>query len=192
MNFPRLVCILLPLAAISCQPSPRPDGATSPSNSQPEFRKGTITVTIDGREATLEETEVFGAMGKKLLSEAIHKVINETSTELLKKLDIADPIETDLFSVSFGPETSGGDELWCVYLIRPAKEIKEPRTIVLLRDGKPIIRFTRATAPVERPLAIMSLTSTNGGSLSQTETFLVHIDGKWKQYRPSECKESLK
>lgn len=191
MNIPRLVCILLPIAAVSCQPPASPSAATPQTNGKSDSEKGAITVTIDGREATPEEAEAFGSLGKKLLSNAIHKAINDGFQEFLEKLDITDPIESDLFSVSLGPETSGGEELWSVYLIRPAKETNEPRTIVLSRDGKPIIRFTRASAPVERPIAIMSVTSRKDGRLSQTETFLVHSDGKWKEYRPSERSENL-
>jgi hypothetical protein len=192
MNIRRLVCILLPLAAVSCQPPASPSAPTLPSNGKSDPKKETIRVTIDGREATPAEAEAFGALGRKLVSDAIHKAPNEGAQELLKKLDISDPMETELLSVSFGPETSGGDGLWSVHLIRPAKETKEPRTIVLTRGGKPIIRFTRATAPVERPVAIMTLTVTKDGHPTQTETFLVHSDGKWKQYRPSERSESLK
>src|SRR5262245_1277053 len=127
MNILRLVCVLLPLAAVSCQPPASPRAPTAPSNGKSDSRKGTIAVTIDGRDATPEETEAFVALTKKLLSDAIGKAINEASQELLKKLDVADPIDIDLFSISFGPETSDGNELWTVYLIRPAKEIKEPR-----------------------------------------------------------------
>jgi hypothetical protein len=192
MNIPRFVCILLPLVAISCQPAERHSGTPSASKTESESEQGTITVTIDGREATPEEAEAFGALGKKLLSDAIHDAINEGFQRLLEKLDITDPIEIELFSVSFGPETSRGDELWSVYLIRPGVETKEPRTIVLLRDGKPIVRFTRVTGAAERPIAIMSVTSLRDGRLSQTETLLVHTDGKWKQYRPSERIENVK
>lgn len=192
MNITRLVCILLTLAGVSCQPPASPSTGTPQSNGKLDSSKGTITVTIDGREATPEEAEAFGALGKNLLSDAIHKAINDGLQEFLKKLDIIDPIESDLFSVSFGNETSGGDELWSVYLIRPSKETKAPRTTVLSRDGKPIIRFTRAIAPMERPLAIMTQTFTKDGHLTQRETFLVHSDDKWKQYRPSERNESMK
>jgi hypothetical protein len=192
MNIRRLVCILLPLAAVACQLPGNPSAPTPPGNDKSDSKKGTITVTIDGREARPKEAEALGALGTKLLSDAIQKAINEGVQELLKKLDVGDPIETDLFSAPFGPETSGGNELWSVYLMRPGKETKEPCTIVLSRDGKPVIRFTRATAPVERPVAIMTLTFTKNGHLTQRETFLVYSNGKWKQYRASERSEELK
>src|SRR5262249_18340655 len=126
MNVPRLACILLPLVAVSCQPPANSGAATSPSNSKAESKDGTITVTVDGREATPEEKEAFGALAKKLLSDAVHTAINEACQEFLKKLEITDPTEAELFSVSFGPETSGGEELLSVCVIRPGNEIKEP------------------------------------------------------------------
>ena len=64
---------------------------------------------------------------------------------------------------------------------------------MLLREGKPFFRFTRATGPVERPVAFMTVTSLKDGQLAQEELFLVYgSDGKWKQFRPRERKETLK
>jgi hypothetical protein len=186
------VCITLCLAAISCEPRARPTGESPPTKGQSESEKETMTVTIDGRDATPVEKAAFGAWTKKLLSDAIHKAINKGIEDFFQKLEINDPIEMELFSVPFGRETSEGDLLWSVYLIRPGKEVLEPRTTTIMRDGKPVIRFTRAIAPVERPVAIMSLTCTNEGRLSQIDAFLDYVDGKWKQYRPSERIESLK
>jgi hypothetical protein len=193
MKIPRRVYFLISLVAISCQPLAKSGEEASAIEGNAESKNETITVTIDGREATPEEKEAFGALGKKLLSDAIVKSVNDGVKEVLKKLDITDQIEAELFSVSFGPETSTRDELWSVYLIRAGNEIKEPRTTSILRDGKPIVRFTRATAPVERPIAVMNMTGTKDGRLTQADMFLVYgNDGKWKQYRPSERKENLR
>ncbi len=218
MKVLHFVGILLALATISCQRSAQPTETTSPidnksgamdarlqppvaretcspSNNKCRAKDGTITVTIDGREATPEEQEVFSALGRKLLSDAVHKALNKVCQEIFKKLDITDPIEAKLFSGSFGPfgpETGKGDQLWSVHMIRSGKEDKDPHTIVLYSDGKPCLRFTRSAGPVERPVAIMSVTTLKDGSLAQAEMVLVYgSDGNWKQHRPRERKESL-
>jgi hypothetical protein len=193
MSIPRLICTLLLLASISCQPSDKSGERSSPSHSQNEAKRGAITVTVDGREGSPEDVQAFGAWGKKVLSDAVHKAINDRCKEAVKKLDITDPLEVALLSVSFKPGTWTGDELWSVYLVRPGNETKAPRTIVLLREGRPIVRFTRATAPVERPIAVMSAIGIKDGRLAQVELFLIYgSDEKWKPYRPSERTESLK
>jgi hypothetical protein len=188
----RLACLLIPLVAVSCHCASSPTVKPSPSNEKSGSQKGTITVTIDGREATPEEAEAFGTFGKQLLSDAVAKAANKWWQELRQKLDINDPIETELLAEWLRSDPSGGDVLSAVYVIRPAKETKVPRTIVLLRDGKPIVRYTRARAPVEHPVAIITQTFTKDGHLTQSESFLVYGDGKWKQYRSSEHSESIK
>jgi hypothetical protein len=194
MKIPRVLSFLILLPAISCQPSAKPSGDSAASEGKAESKKGTITVTdIDGRELPPEEQEAIGAWFKKRLSDAVVKALNEGIKDLLEELDINDPMEAELLSVKFGPEKTTGDELWSVYLIRPGGEIKEPRTIVLLRQGKPSVRFTRMSAPVERPIAVMSVTGFKDQHLAQIETCFVYgTDEKWKQYRPSEQKKRLK
>lgn len=151
----------------------------------------TITVKINGRDATPHEARAFKDFGRKLLSDALPKAIDEAFNEFQRKLDISDPIEADLLSESFVQEKWDGDSLRSVFLIRPAPDTTEPRSIVVSSAGKPIFRFTRAAAPIERPLAIVTLTFKKDGHLAQMEKFLVHIDGKWTQYRPSESNESI-
>src|SRR5260221_14239108 len=184
MRIARLAFILLVVTAISCEPSTKPQGALQPAPTEPEAKTETETmkVTINGREATPEEKEAFGEMFKKSFADAFAKAVNE---EMHKKLEITDPMEVQLFSGAFGPERLSDNELYSVYLIQPGTEIKEPRTIVLLTKEKPILRFTRATGPVERPVAIRSVTGTKDGRLLQADVYLVYgPDGKWKQYRP--------
>jgi hypothetical protein len=195
MNCLRYIWIVIPFTAISCGPSANPEAAPPASESEAEAKGGSFTVTIDGREATPEEQEAFHASTRQLLSDAIVKTVNEFSRQFVEKLEINDPIEKELIPVlnAFGPNTTNTAELWSVDLIRPQKECKEPNTIVLLREGKPFFRFTRATGPGERPVAFMTVTSLKDGQLAQEELFLVYgSDGKWKQFRPRERKETLK
>jgi hypothetical protein len=176
----------------------KPEGGdASTRNNNAELEDGSITVTIDGRKATPLEQEAFSHYAKMLLSDALPEILEEMANDVNKKLDIdlTDRVEADLLSVSFPskPETSTDDQMFSIYLIRPGNEIKEPRTTSLLSEGKPVVRFTRATAPVERPIAVMSMTGTKNGRITQTDMFLVYgSDKKWKLYRPTERTESLK
>jgi hypothetical protein len=159
MRIFRCLSLMLLLSGVSCHSATSPSTAPPPRDSGSESKKGTISVTIDGREATPEEEAAFGAFAEDLLSKAVHKAVNNEAQEILRKrLEITDSIETDLLSVLVTAKNLSKDELRSVHLIRPAKEIKEPRTIVLSFSGKHLIRFTRATAPVEHPVAIITQT----------------------------------
>lgn len=181
MNALRLVCFLMPVSFVSCEPAAKPATAISPIDGKSDSANGTVTVSIDGCEAAPKEEEALKQLAKSMVSDAIHDAINEVVQEMVKKLDISDPIETDLFSEVFGTDIPGSDALISVCLIRPASEAKEPRTIVLSREGKSFIRYTRAAAPVERPLEIMNIACMKDGHITQAEKILDYIDGTWKQ-----------
>jgi hypothetical protein len=192
MNRLRFLCILVLLAAISCQPLAKPETVPSPNDSTAKAVNGKITVIVDGREATPEEQEVFGALGKHLLSEAVARTVNEAQEQAFKKLDIIDPVETALFGASCGTRTFNGNELLSIHVIRPGKEGNEPQTIVLYRDGKSFVRFTRSSAAVARPVAVMTVTSLKDGRFDQEEWLLVYgSDDKWKQYHAHERAENM-
>jgi hypothetical protein len=145
------------------------------------------------------EQKALGAFAEKLFTDALNNALKEGREKLLKKLEITDPMEAALFSGSLVPEPSNSDEklgevvLWSVYLVQPGKETKEPRTIALLLEGKPFIRFTRTTAPVDSPMAVMSMTGTMDGRLTQSEILLIYTrDRKWKKFPSSERKANLR
>lgn len=178
---------------------PNSDISTRPASAAAENRScetrddPTITVEIDGKAATPAEKEAFGALAKQLFSDAIGKAMQKSLVEMCRKLGIEDDVEGGLLSAlpKVG-EAGPADALNSIYLIRPGKGSEPPQTIVLVVKDKPFIRLTRANAPVERPVAIVTVTTVKDGQPSISEWFLVHeADGKWKKQRASSRTEVM-
>jgi hypothetical protein len=170
-------------------PESKPDSV--PGSRRQDPAQGTITV--EGKGLPPEVKEAIAARVERLLTEAVDQAIREGWKEVCQKLKLADEIETSLFSQEFelgGPD--GENEVWSIYLIKPAKEARQPELTILKRDGKPVLRFTRAFAPMDRPVAIVTWTRVIDGRPVQSELMLVYEkDGKWKQHRGTERTEHL-
>lgn len=80
-----------------------------------------------------------------------------------------------------------------IYLLRPRNAPAEPvSTLIVGRDDAPFLRFTRAHAPIERPLAILAAYRPVKGKLSHFEQTLVYgPDGKWIPLPTKERREKL-
>src|SRR5262249_27513688 len=150
-------------------------------------------ITVEGVDWPPEVKEAIAAWMKRLLAEAVIEVARDGWKEVSQKLKIADEMEAKLLARAELDWPDGEEVVGSIYLIRPAKEVRNPECIVLKIDGKPFLRFTRAAAPVDRPVALVSSTAVVDGRPVQSEALLVYEKaGEWKQQRAGERTENLK
>jgi hypothetical protein len=158
---------------------PRPSETASPDV------PGTITVEAAG--LTAEEKRMFADAFKDLLTKAIGEVIQEGIDRAIRELELSDEAELKLLGAL--PKVGEGaaiDDIMSVYLIRPGKTVAQPRQVIFQKDGKPWLRFTRTTGPVERHIAIVSSSAVVDGKLTIVEWIMVYDpDGDWKKKQPT-------
>lgn len=144
------------------------------------------TITVEGEGLTPEQKKAVATWGKQLLAEAIGRIIQEAHD----KLGITDEVEVSLFSALSKVDPQDG--LVSVHLIKPGNGRDSPRTTVLVDDGKPCIRLTRAFAALERPVAVVTITAIVKGQPSVSEWFLSYeANGQWKMQQPSSRIENM-
>jgi hypothetical protein len=140
-------------------------------------------------------TEAIRPVIKELINKAVANAVNQGLDELQRKLRIADDVERKLLFLTLGRWPEGGPELTLdsesplaisIHLIRPGKADQDPETLDAAIGESGTIRFTRVTAPVERPVAVATMTGTHAGRLWQRELFLAHgADNEWHAAKPT-------
>ena len=184
------------LSAFLWRPTePRPPGdppaprAAAPCAVEPS--KGTIRVEAEG--LSPEEKQALGEFFHKLIEEALVQAISRSLEEMFRKLRIADEMEAKLLGAAHnrGPDdVPDGPFVWAIHLIRPGDATRTPETAEVSRDGRMTIRFIRAFAAVDRPLAVMTLTHTAVERVIQRELFLTYgPNGEWRVSEPVEKRD---
>jgi len=167
--------------------------ATSPKEKQKKkgSQQGSIRVKVDGRDATPEEKEAFGALLTHLFSQAINQAVKQSMDEASERLHLDDIEKKLIFGQHMFEPAKGGTI--SVYLVRPGKPLEKPQLTVLTLKDKPFLRFARTIGPVHQPIAVVTRTALVNGQLSISELFLVYDpDGEWKQQDASKRIESLR
>lgn len=164
--------------------------ALTAGDSKDTDQKG--TVTVDGKDVTPEEKELLTNMAKELFSKALGEATKKVFSEILQKLDISSEEElTLLYALPEVEEAELVDGPMSIYLIKPGKFSDGSQTIVWAVEGEPFIRLTRASGPVNRPVAIITVTGVLNGQPVISEWVLVYNkDGKWANQRPSKRTEN--
>lgn len=89
----------------------------------------------------------------KLMGDAIAKHLDES----LEKHNIKDPVEKKLLLLNynslFGKRAQGA--LDCVYVLKPGKNSEIVNRVELTIKGQIVLRYTCATGPVARPVAVL-------------------------------------
>jgi hypothetical protein len=187
------------LVVYSCLPSdsPAPTGelpgepAPPPAVAAPA-RALEGTITVEGEGLSPREKQVLAEGFRKHLSKAVHEAIKQAVEDLLRKLRITDDLERKLLAAAdcrpgpdAGPEPDpDGPIVWSIHLIRPGRADRPPETVEAIGEVM-TLRLTRASAAVERPVAVATLTWVQAGRLRQRERFLVYgPDGEWRVAEP--------
>jgi hypothetical protein len=153
---------------------------------------GKITVEADGLPP--EAKQALADHFRKVLAEAFAEVIQKGMEEVQRKLRIADDLERKLWAAADCRDRLEGEPqpdldeswVWAVHLIRPGPPDRPAETIDVTGDKPMTLRWTRAFASVERPLAVVTFTWTHGGRLRQREKVLVYgPDNEWHVAEPA-------
>jgi hypothetical protein len=168
-------------------------GFLSCSGRTPEPARPTDGLTVEGEGLTAEQKRAFVPAAKQLLTEAVSRAVAEGVDDVVRKLNLADEVERRLLAgvYDWGSPDQDGD-IFTVHLLRPGPADRPAETVELSRDGRPVIRFTRVSAPVERPVAAMTRSRVDGGRLTQVDLWLTFgQDGAWHASRSVETKQTL-
>jgi len=147
------------------------------------------TITVGGENLSPWEKQALAEAFRKIISDAIHEVVNKGVEKLFRELRITDEMEVKLLAAADcrpGPNAvpepdPDGPLVWSVHLIRSGPADQPAETIEVTDDRPVTIRFTRAYAAVERPVAVAILTWVRAGRLQQRERFLVYgADEEWR------------
>src|SRR5262249_45505518 len=182
-----VLCILLLGLVVSCGQSP--EGRAAPLNQakEPEITKKAQEASKVSRPTSVTAPAEPGAWdGTKKLKEAILPLGEEIHREVVKgyalSLKAKDPIETELVAAWLAwrvslARRSPPEQLkqMCdsILLLRPGKAVVESDAFVSPEVDTPFLRFTRAQAQIDRPLAILRTSWVLNGKLSQAEQILV-------------------
>lgn len=173
-------------------PPPRvvPEGPKAPAKET--FRAEAEGLSPEQNKALAEAIRPAFA---ELINKAVAKAVNQGAAELQWKLRIADDVERKLLSYTMGSWRDAGPEpdsdpdsplAISIHLIRPGKVDQAPETLEADFEQPMMVRFTRATAPVERPVAVAAMTGTHAGRLWQRELFLAYgADNEWHATIPA-------
>jgi hypothetical protein len=179
-----------PAIARPAEPGPTKRAAAPAPLAPPQ---GALTVEAEG--LTLWQKQALGEGFRKLISDAIHEAISKSAEDLYRKLGIADDMESKLVGAvnTWDPQPKpDGPFVLAFYLIRPGKSDQAPATVEVTAGEGYTIQYTRAFAAVDRPLAVMTLTNSNSGRLTQREQFLVYgPDNEWRATPPKRTTETL-
>ena len=186
-----LLLMCLALFTVSCRPSAPPTPTETPSDrGLPDAKMG---ITVEAEGLPPEAKGVIADAIKNILSDAIHLGIQENVAKLYEQLKISDDVERRLLGgrYEWGSPDEANDT-WGIFLIRPGDAPRVLETIELLEDGRPVLRFTRTFARVEKPIAIMTRSRVAKGRVSQVELLLTYgTDGKWEVARPTVKQDRL-
>jgi hypothetical protein len=170
-------------------PPPPEEVPAEPAPPTADSAPASGTLVIEGEGLSLAQKQAVAADFRKLLSKAVHNSINKGWADLERKLRIAVDLERKLLATLFnpGPEPDmDSPAVWSVHLVRPGPAGRPPDTVEVTFERPISLRFTRVSAPVERPVAVTTLTWVQAGQLRQRERFLVYeTDGEWREAGPS-------
>ena len=172
--------------------SSRPSGTPAPAGEVPgelapptaaALSAGTFTVESEGLSS--REKEALAEGFRLVLSEAVHEAITKGVQDLERELRIADDLERKLLAAADfrpGPDAdTDGPFVWAIHLIRPGPADRPPETVEVTGEKPMTLRLIRASAAVEGPVAVATLTWVRAGRLLQREKFLVYgADGEWR------------
>jgi hypothetical protein len=159
--------------------------STPPPAKTAENRGGGITIEAEG--LSEEAKEALKEYTRKLLSKAVHAALNKAVKELEQKLGLADEVDRGAFNGidQFDRPHQDGDR-FSVWLLRPGSPGQAPQTVILAKDGKLTLRFTRVIAPVTRPVAVLTRVRLSGGQATQTEIYMEYDGKSWRTMQPKE------
>jgi hypothetical protein len=173
-------------------PAQRPPQAAATCTVGPS----TGTIRVEGEGLSPEAKQALGEFFHELIEEALVQAIDRSLEEMFRKLRIADEMEAKLLGTAhnWGPDdVPDGPFVLAIHLVRPGDAARLPETVGLTGEGGKTIRFTRAIAAVDRPLAVMTVTHIAGERVIQRELFLTYgPDGEWRVSRPVEQRDRPK
>ena len=166
----------------------------TPADIRRSVREGRIDVHIEGQELTEDEEVAIATGFHSLLSDAIGAAIQEGIARMLTALDADSAIEKSLVIGSLSGDGSpkvGDKATVSVYLIRSGDPTKVPRTIEYRIDDECLIRYCRVYAPVPHPIAIVTETTSDSGTVAISERIMRYNDGTgWEAVRPKIVKKA--
>jgi hypothetical protein len=183
----------------SCRPSSAPTPVAEDSiehSPLPADRQGQSSRTakaVSGDDRSPSEKQGLPLPFRKVVEDAIYKAVENGVKDILQKLRITDDFERKLLVAADWRPAPGaeptpdptGPYILAVLLLRPGSVAVPAETVDASGEGGRVIRWTRAFGPVERPVAVATLTLAEAGRLSQREKMLVYgTDQEWHVAAP--------
>jgi hypothetical protein len=133
------------------------------------------------------------ALTEQVIAKAVYAAVNKRVKEFRQRHGLVDDVDD---VVLVGPDKfdrphEDGDR-FSVWLLRSGPAAKEPQTVIVSKEGQPLLRFTRVVIPGIKPVAILSRIRQSRGQYILAELYMEYEGEKgWQVRRAKEQHEKL-